>query len=141
MTTERTLSLVIAEDDQNLRYLLEAAAARAGGFGPIVSTPDGQAALDVIRGSGPRYPEFIVTDLSMPRMTGLDLIRALKRDPDTRRIPVAVVTSSDIPNDREDALAAGACAFLPKAHGFDALTKMFTELRAMCTETMAAKSG
>jgi CheY-like chemotaxis protein len=132
------VSLVIAEDDDNLRYLLEAAAARAGGFGPIMSAPDGQAALDMVRRTAPAAPELIVTDLSMPRMTGLDLIRALKRDPATRGIPVAVVTSSDIPNDREDALAAGACAFLPKAQGFDALTRMFTELRATRAEANGA---
>ncbi len=125
---DRKVSLLIAEDDKNLRYLMEAAAERAGGFGPVVGAPDGQAALDAIRAGA--NPDLILTDLSMPRMTGLELIRALKREPATRSIPVAMVTSSDIPNDREDALAAGACTFLAKPHGFDALVAMMLGLRA-----------
>jgi CheY-like chemotaxis protein len=131
MSTDAKISLLIAEDDQNLRYLMEAAAGHAGGFNPIRTAADGQAALDIVRG-GAALPDLIVTDLSMPRMTGIELIRALKKDPATRAIPVAVVTSSDIVNDREDALAAGAQSFWAKPHGFDALVAMLAEIRDSC---------
>jgi CheY-like chemotaxis protein len=110
---------------------MEAAAGHAGGFVSIRTATDGQAALDIVRG-GTALPDLIVTDLSMPRMTGIELIRALKRDPATRAIPVAVVTSSDIVNDREDALAAGAQSFWAKPHGFDALVAMLGEIRDSC---------
>lgn len=127
---------MIAEDDKNLRYLMEAAAERLGTFDPIVAAPDGQAALEAVRGGA--RPDLIVTDLSMPRMTGLELIRALKQDPATRSIPIAIVTSSNIANDREDALAAGACAFLQKPHGFDALGAMLTNIRDSYLELAGA---
>ena len=133
MFRDTNLSLLIAEDDQNLRYLFEAAAARVGGFSSVVVAADGQAALETVR-SGGSHPDLIVTDLAMPRMTGIELIRALKKDPATKSIPVAMVTSSDIANDREDALAAGAFKFLPKPHGFDALVAMLADIRASCLE-------
>jgi CheY-like chemotaxis protein len=50
-------------------------------------------------------------------------------------IPVAVITSSDVPNDRELALAAGACAFLPKPQGLEAMTQMLVNLRDACART------
>ncbi|HUR59063.1 MAG TPA: response regulator [Opitutaceae bacterium] len=131
MSTDAKIALLIAEDDQNLRTLMEAAARHAGGFDPIVTAPDGQAALDAVR-NGAVHPDLIVTDLSMPRMTGIELIRALKRDPATRAIPVAVVTSSDIANDREDALVAGAQSFWAKPHGFDALIALLNGIRESC---------
>ena len=136
MPPDAKLTLLIAEDDQNLRYLMEAAARHAGGFDPILTAADGQAALDAVRKSG-AHPDLIVTDLSMPRMTGIELIRALKRDAATRGIPVAVVTSSDIANDREDALAAGAQSFWAKPHGFDALIALLNSIRDSCRAVTA----
>lgn len=138
MVRDSPLSLLIAEDDKKLRYLMEAAAVHAGGFGPIVGAADGQAALETVRSGS--TPDLIVTDLAMPRMTGIELIRALKQDPATRSIPIAMVTSSDIPNDREDALAAGAFKFLPKPHGFDALVAMLADIRESYLESTATPS-
>lgn len=126
-------TLMIAEDDPQIRYLIEAAARRAGGFARIESAGDGEALLRLLREkSRDDYPDLIVSDLSMPRMTGVELIRALKRDPDTRHIPVAIITSSNIPNDRQDALESGACAFLEKPQGLDALTRLLESLRDTC---------
>lgn len=138
MDPPHKVSLLIAEDDERLRALVEAAAQRAGVFAPIRVAADGEQALALARDAGER-PELIVSDLSMPRMTGLDLIRALKSNDATRTIPVAVITSSDLPNDRENALAAGACAFLPKPLGFDALTQLLVSLRESCCEASSAR--
>ena len=123
-------SLLIAEDDPNIRFLMEVAANRTGAFRRVESVVDGQAALDALRQRPPAdYPDLLVSDLSMPRMDGLSLIRELKRDPNTRRIPIAIITSSNVPNDRRDAMAAGACAFVEKPYGIDALTQVLEALR------------
>jgi len=121
---------MIVEDDVNLRFVFEAAARRAGIFEPIALAVDGQAALDALRASdAATLPALIVSDLSMPRMTGLDLLRAVKNDATLRTIPIAIITSSDNPNDRDLALAAGACSFVSKPYGIDALTKALLALR------------
>lgn len=134
MTAPAKLALLIAEDDPHIRTLLEAAAERSGLFQPIVGVADGEEALHAIQHSGQRFPELIVSDLSMPRMSGLDLLRTLKSDPATRSIPVAIITSSNLPNDREDALAAGATVFLPKALGFEEMARQLTSIRDSCCE-------
>jgi len=133
MSEHGKLSLLIADDDPHIRYLMEAAAGRSGSFGRVELAEDGESAMDLLRHRDQAdYPDLIVSDFSMPRMDGLELIRELKRDPHTRRIPIAIITSSNIPNDREDALAAGACAFIEKPQGLDALTRILDSLRDCC---------
>src|SRR3954468_19339796 len=135
MPHEHKVPLMIVEDDANIRYLLSAAAERAEVYGPITTAPDGQAALELLRQLEPSaLPEVIATDLSMPRMNGIELIRALKADPALRHIPVGVITSSDQPNDRNDAFAAGACAFIWKPHSLDALIKALLVIYESCAQ-------
>src|SRR5688572_29821880 len=119
------ISLLIADDDVHIRALIEAAADRSGGFGRIESAVDGESALNLLRTKQREdLPDLIISDLSMPRMDGLELIRELKRDPEMRRIPIAIITSSNVPNDRQHALDAGACAFMEKPQCLDALTRL-----------------
>ena len=142
MSHSGKVSLLIVEDDTNIRYFLEAAALRAELFDPIRTATDGQAALEFLRASdGSDLPAMVITDLSMPRMTGLELLRALKNDARLRHMPVAVITSSDIPNDRELALKAGACSFVHKPFGIDALTRVLIEIRESCGEIAGAPSS
>ncbi len=140
MTDQGTFSLLIAEDDPHIRELLEIAASRIGGFSRIQSAEDGLAALELLRNSkSTDYPDLLVSDLCMPRLDGLSLIRELKQDPAMRRIPIAIITSSNIPHDRRDALAAGAYAFVEKPQGIEALAQVLATLRDSCqTGTSAA---
>lgn len=129
------VSLLIVEDDANIRFLLQTAAQRSGRFEPIRSAGDGQSALDILQtGDASDLPALIVTDLSMPRMTGLELVRSVKNDARLRNIPIAVVTSSDIPNDRDMALSAGACSFVHKPYGVEALMRVLVEILDSCGE-------
>ena len=139
MPREGKISLLIAEDDPHIRYFMEIAATRTGHFESITLCADGEAALRAIRQAGAGgFPDLVLSDLSMPRMTGIELIRALKRDPVTRGIPVAIITSSDVPNDREDALAAGACIFEHKPAGLEALTALIDRIGHTCREASLA---
>jgi CheY-like chemotaxis protein len=87
-----------------------------------------------------RLPDLIVTDLSMPHMTGLELVRAVKSDARMRNIPVAIITSSDTPSDRDVAISAGACSFVAKPFGVDALTRALIGIREACVEVTSAAS-
>jgi CheY-like chemotaxis protein len=139
MTPGGKVSLFIAEDDPHIRYFMEAAAERTGFFGPISSFSNGEAAWQAIQSTpSGELPQFVISDLSMPRMSGLDLIRALKSDERTRGIPIAIVTSSDQPSDRADALIAGASAFEQKPQGLEALTQLLASLRHSCCEATAS---
>lgn len=136
------VSLFIVEDDLNIRYLMEAAASRMELFDSITSFVDGEAAWTALQHAAPHaHPDLIMSDLSMPRMTGIQLIRAIKADAATRHIPIAIVTSSDLPHDRDDAMRAGACAFVHKPYGLESFTRLLNEMVARhATKSAAVQS-
>lgn len=136
MTVRGKPNLLIVEDDERLRYLVGAAAERCARFATIAAVGDGESALHFIRRtlrSEPEIaPDYVLSDLSMPRLDGLGLIRELKRHPETERIPIVIMTSSNQPNDREDAMAAGCCAFFYKPQRLDELTELVGSLPSLC---------
>lgn len=130
-------SLLIVDDDKHMRELLAAAADRSGEFSDVTSAPNGRVALEVVqrycRRRADGQPEFFVlSDLSMPEMDGIELLRELKQSAATRGVPVAIMTSSNRPNDRQDATAAGCCAFFYKPARLDALTDLVRSLPRIC---------
>ncbi|AEV86207.1 response regulator receiver [Actinoplanes sp. SE50] len=100
--------IVVAEDHDDIRYVLKRSLERAGHR--VVVAADGVAALAAIK---EHRPDLVVTDVDMPQMTGLDLCRAIKADDDLRHIPVVVASGSLLPGD-ERASDAGAAATLLK---------------------------
>ena len=64
-------------------------------------------------------PALIVSDYDMPEMTGFELVHALKRDTQTRNIPVIMLTARDTKRDMAQMRAAGAAAYLVKPFAQD----------------------
>lgn len=129
--------LVIAEDDLHFQRLMVSAAERSGEYAEVHAAPDGIAAVDLvqklIRESAPGDgPLFVLSDIAMPRMDGLEFIRTMKRDPALRNIPIAIMTASNRPNDREDARAAGCAAFYYKPERLDQLMTLVASLPRVC---------
>jgi CheY-like chemotaxis protein len=100
--------IVVAEDHEDIRYVLQRALERAGH--EVVVAADGVAALDAVRR---HRPDVVITDVDMPRMTGLDLCRAIRADADLKHIPVVLASGSLLPGD-ERAAEVGASATLLK---------------------------
>jgi two-component system, chemotaxis family, sensor kinase CheA len=72
---------------------------------------DGQEALGILRTA--RF-DLVVADVEMPRLDGIDLVRAIRSDPQLESMPVILVTSRDAESDRRRGLAAGAQAYITK---------------------------
>lgn len=100
--------IVVAEDHEDIRFVLQRALERAGH--QVVVAADGAEALTAIRR---HRPALVVTDVDMPKMTGLDLCRAIRADEDLRHIPVVLASGSLLPGD-ERAAEVGASATLLK---------------------------
>ena len=78
----------------------------------VAVAQDGQAALDLVR---TERPDFIVTDILMPRVDGFQLCRAIKTDEALAHIPVIFYTGDYVdPADREFGVSLGAAAYLTK---------------------------
>ena len=75
-------------------------------------------------------PDLIVTDLNMPGISGVELIRALKRDHRFRRIPCIVLSSSQAAQDIAAAYDALASGYLTKPDSIEAYTAMVESLTA-----------
>ena len=73
---------------------------------------DGQAALDAIRRGPP--PDLVLSDVLMPRLNGLALVRALREDPGTATLPVLLITGDDDSDTRRRGFEAGADDFISK---------------------------
>lgn len=86
--------IVLAEDHDDIRYAVTRALQRAGH--EVLATADGLSALDAIR---QHRPDVVVTDVDMPRMTGLELCRAIRADDALRHIPVVLASGSLLPGD------------------------------------------
>lgn len=139
-STKGKTSVLLVEDDPHLRFFAVTAAERSECFDHIMAAADGEDALALIRQLPMEArPDMIISDLCMPRKTGVELLYALKADPATRDIPVAIITSSNITNDHADAVLAGACAFEHKPFGLDAYVKMFRSLHGQCLEATLAR--
>jgi two-component system cell cycle response regulator DivK len=74
---------------------------------------DGEAALGMVR---EERPDLVLMDVQLPKMSGLDVTRALRTDPATADVPIIVVTSFALSGDDQRALAAGASAYIAKPY-------------------------
>jgi CheY-like chemotaxis protein len=73
-------------------------------------------------------PEVILTDLMMPDISGKDIVRVLKQDFHTERIPIILFSSKQDDELAEISEQAGADGFLSKSHGIEKLGDMVDEL-------------
>jgi CheY-like chemotaxis protein len=109
------LNILLVEDDELDVLNLRRALTPHAGVNPLVHAPDGVAALEILRGrSVPRQRLVIVVDLRMPRMNGLEFIRALRADRELSQIPCVVMTTSTDERDRAEAYRLGAAGYMVK---------------------------
>ncbi len=120
--------LVTAEDDDDLRRVMARSLERAGHT--VVATRDGAEALAAAR---EHHPDAIVTDVEMPRMTGLELCHAVRQDEALRHVPVLVVSGSIDPHDPRAAIA-GVTAILPKPFSPRELLEQLGDLLAHASQ-------
>lgn len=85
-------TIVVADDDAGSRMLMTTLLEHAGHT--VKAVANGTEALDLVRREP---PDLVLTDLSMPGIAGVDLIRAVRRDPQTREVRVALYTAT-LPN-------------------------------------------
>lgn len=95
--------ILIVDDAAFMRRLLEQIL-RAAGY-EVACAVDGQECLDMV---GAEKPDLVIMDRNMPRMDGLEAIRALRADPVTRSLPVLVASASAQDADIAEMEAAGA---------------------------------
>jgi DNA-binding response OmpR family regulator len=110
MPTAADKRILIVEDERDVLDLLMLTLRKAGGFSILTAT-DGATGLQKAR---LEKPAFIILDLMLPKMPGLELCKALKSDPATSRIPIMMLTAKAEEIDRIVGLEFGADDYVTK---------------------------
>lgn len=103
------MKVMVVDDCQTTRKILSLYL-KSKGF-EVVSAENG---LDAIEKLASHDVNLIMSDLNMPFMDGIELVKTLKADPTTSHIPILMVTTEADPEERQKAMEAGASAYLVK---------------------------
>lgn len=106
----RGSKILVVDDQKMVRELLKIYL-NAGGYQNLIFAADGDEALDAIAAE---EPDLVVLDLQMPRMSGLEVCKALRADPQSRMLPVLVQTAADSAEDRAEVFRSGATDMVGK---------------------------
>lgn len=135
--------MLVVDDDPVMRELASAKLSEAG-FEAVMA-PDGAQGLELARTA--RF-DLVITDVDMPMMSGFDLTRALRADPENAAAPIIVITGSEKPEAVDMAFAAGATSFLAKpinwtlfSHSVRFVLKSDADQRELRTARDAAEAG
>ncbi len=101
---------ILIVDDNALNLELVADVLELAGF-EVLTAASGREGVEQARR---HHPDLILMDLRMPGMSGLEAMEAIRKDAETRDIPVAVLTASAMKGDRERLLNSGFSAYFQK---------------------------
>ena len=102
---------IMIVDDEPINVSLVQKYLRTSGYEHFVTTSDSREALGLIRS---QRPDVILLDILMPHVTGLDILRAVRENDQSRHLPVLILTSATDEKTKVQALELGATDFLHK---------------------------
>ena len=89
---------------------------------------DGQEALDYLEDAAAQAPKLVMLDLKMPKVDGIEVLRQLKAQPETRAIPIVVMTSSNEERDVLEAYRLGVNSYVVKPVAFEAFLETVSKI-------------
>ncbi len=117
--------ILLVEDNPDDEELTLIALKKCHIANDVFVTRDGEEALDYLFGTGPfagrelkAMPTLILLDLKLPKLDGLDVLRAIRANERTRRIPVVILTSSKEQEDVMKSYDLGANSYVRKPVDF-----------------------
>jgi len=135
--------ILMADDDDDDRLLTQDALVESQAKGQLQFVSNGEELLDYLCRRG-RYqdpsaaprPGLILLDLNMPLKDGREALREIRSDPELKRIPVVVLTTSKADTDVGAIYELGANSFITKPFQFEALVKVMKTLGDYWFETV-----
>lgn len=129
--------ILIVEDNPDHLELTVLTLEDLGVKAEIVVARDGAEALDFLFGQGvhagrdtERKPSFILLDMKLPKLSGLDVLRSVRGNPITALVPVIMLTSSSERSDVQACYQSGANSFVRKPVDFADFTEKLDRLQA-----------
>jgi two-component system response regulator len=133
--------ILIVEDNPDHLELTILTLEDIGLAAQIVVARDGAEALDFLFGQGAhagrctdKQPRFVLLDLKLPKLSGLDVLRSIRANALTALVPVVILSSSSEHSDMADCYRSGANSFVRKPVDFSEFTKKLNYLQAYWLE-------
>jgi CheY-like chemotaxis protein len=119
MSMTNEVIILIADDDHGHVRLIEKNLVRAGLHNPIERFENGQETLDFLFGRGARQRAkeaayLLLLDVRMPQVDGVEVLRQVKADPELRKMPVIMLTTTDDPREVERCHTLGCSNYIVK---------------------------
>jgi two-component system response regulator len=138
------MTILLVEDDDVDAELASRAFQRAKIENPLVRVRDGLDALDYLFARG-KYasrdardlPAFLLLDLNIPKISGLEVLKAIRADERTQHLPVIILTSSGEEKDRLSAYKHFANSYVIKPLDYDQFVAAALQLSLYWTELNA----
>ena len=131
----KEVELLLVEDDPNDVELTLIALRKHKLANKIHVVRDGEEALDFLFARGPYanrgpngQPKVILLDLKLPKVSGLEVLKAVKSDPRTRAVPVVVMTSSREQRDMVECYRLGVNSYIQKPIDFNQFQTIIKDL-------------
>jgi two-component system response regulator len=132
---QEQVEILLAEDNPEDAEMTIRALRRNNLANQLHWVKDGAEALDYLFGTGEyagrdtsRPPRLVLLDIKMPKVDGIEVLRRLKQDDATRRIPVVVMTSSNEERDVFESYRLGVNSYIVKPVQFDAFMETVAKI-------------
>lgn len=110
--------ILLVEDDPDHELLTIRALNKSNIANDVRVARDGAEAIDLLFGPTPIKPQVILLDLKLPKVEGLEVLRRIRESPETRMLPVVVLTSSDEERDLVRSYQIGVNSYIRKPVSF-----------------------
>jgi len=134
MDVTKEVVILITDDDPGHVRLIEKNLSRAGLHNKIQRFENGQEVLDFLfrRGSGRKReadtPYLLLLDVRMPQIDGVEVLRQVKADPELRKIPVSMLTTTDDPREVSRCHQLGCSNYIVKPVDYDKFAEAIKQL-------------
>ena len=129
------IEILLVEDNDDDAELTIRALKKVNMANKLVHVKDGSEAIDLLFGRGsyksnslPNLPKVILLDIKMPKINGIEVLRQIKTNESTKRIPVVIMTSSKEQQDLINSYDLGVNSYVVKPVEFLSFAKAVSEL-------------
>lgn len=135
-TEKKPFKVLVVDDSPTARLLIsDALQARARRREEVVRVTEAADGFEALRQIPRGTFDVVLTDINMPTLSGLELIRMIRARPEQRTLPIVAISTERTPDDARRARAAGADAYLGKPFEAETLDRLLDEV------LVAARSG
>lgn len=130
----QNVTILVAEDDEGHANLIRKNLVRSGIANTIIHFKDGQEILDFLfkKGDGPHINHedayVILLDIRMPKQDGIEVLSQIKADPELKKIPVIMVTTTDDPREISNCHKLGCSNYICKPVEYEDFVKAIRQL-------------